>query len=46
MEMKDITDIVAKSEFALFHKIIAGGGKVKAICASGRCYSRSSWRIE
>jgi aspartyl-tRNA synthetase len=42
MEMKDITDIVAKSEFALFQKVIASGGKVKAICASG-CggYSRS-----
>ena len=42
MEMKDITDIVAKSEFALFHKVITDGGKVKAICASGCAgYSRN-----
>jgi len=42
MEMKDITDIVGKSEFALFHKVIAGGGKVKAICAPACAgYSRN-----
>ena len=42
MEMKDITNIVAKSEFALFHKVIVGDGKVKAICASGCAgYSRN-----
>jgi aspartyl-tRNA synthetase len=42
MEMKDITNIVAKSEFALFHKVIADGGKVKAICASDCAgYSRN-----
>lgn len=42
MEMRDITDICGKSEFALFHKVIASGGKVKAICAPGCAgYSRS-----
>ncbi len=42
MEMKDITDIVAKSEFALFQKVVSSGGKVKAICASGCAgYSRN-----
>ena len=45
MEMKDITDIVAKSEFALFHKVIAGGGKVKAICAPG-CAGYSRTQLE
>jgi aspartyl-tRNA synthetase len=42
MEMRDITAIAGKSEFALFHKVIAGGGKIKAICAPGCAgYSRS-----
>ena len=35
MEMEDITELAGQSEFALFHKVIADGGKVKAICASG-----------
>lgn len=35
MEMRDLTDIAAKTEFSLFKKIVADGGKVKAICAQG-----------
>ncbi|MCX6002845.1 MAG: aspartate--tRNA ligase [Chloroflexi bacterium] len=35
MEMEDITELAGQSEFALFHKVVADGGKVKAICASG-----------
>jgi aspartyl-tRNA synthetase len=45
MEMKDVTDIVAKSEFALFQKVIAGGGKVKAICAPA-CAGYSRTQLE
>jgi aspartyl-tRNA synthetase len=35
MEMRDLTDIAEKSEFTVFKKIIADGGKVKGICAQG-----------
>jgi len=35
MEMRDMTDIAAATEFSLFKKIVADGGKVKAICAGG-----------
>ncbi|HEX9896575.1 MAG TPA: aspartate--tRNA ligase [Dehalococcoidales bacterium] len=35
MEMRDLTDIAEKSEFTLFKKIVADGGKVKGICAQG-----------
>ena len=35
MEIQDITDIAGQSEFSLFHKVIAQGGRVKAICAPG-----------
>ena len=45
MEMRDITEIVAKTEFTLFHKVISSGGKVKAICASG-CGGYSRTQLE
>jgi len=32
MEIKDLTDIAAQSEFAIFRSAIADGGKVKGIC--------------
>lgn len=35
MEIRDFTDIVAKTDFSVFRKIIAEGGKVKGICAKG-----------
>lgn len=35
MELRDFSDIAAKTEFAVFKKIIAEGGKVKGICAQG-----------
>jgi len=42
MEMRDLTDIAARTEFSLFKKIVADGGKVKAICAQGCAgYTRS-----
>ncbi|OGO42800.1 MAG: aspartate--tRNA ligase [Chloroflexi bacterium RBG_16_60_22] len=41
MEIKDLTDIVADSEFAVFNTAIAGGGRVKGLCAPGCAdYSR------
>jgi aspartyl-tRNA synthetase len=42
LELKDLTDIAAQSEFTVFGDAIAQGGKVKGICAPG-CgdYSRS-----
>jgi len=42
VEIKDISDILAKSEFAVFHNTLADGGKVKGLCAP-KCgnYSRS-----
>ncbi|HAV10479.1 MAG TPA: aspartate--tRNA ligase [Dehalococcoidia bacterium] len=35
MEIKDITDIAAKSEFAVFKSTVQSGGKVKGICLPG-----------
>jgi len=42
LELGDLTDIAAQSDFAVFRSAIAQGGKVKGICAPG-CgnYSRS-----
>jgi aspartyl-tRNA synthetase len=42
LEMKDLTDIVAQSEFSVFRSAMAEGGKVKGICAPGCAnYTRS-----
>ncbi len=42
MEIKDLSDIVAHSEFTVFSSAVAGGGKVKGICAPGCAgYSRA-----
>jgi aspartyl-tRNA synthetase len=35
MKMRDLTDIAEQSQFSLFHKVIADGGKVKGIVANG-----------
>ena len=35
MEMRDFTDVAAKTDFSVFKKIVAEGGKVKGICAQG-----------
>ena len=35
MELRDFSDIAAKTEFSVFKKIVAEGGKVKGICAQG-----------
>jgi len=41
MEIKDLTDVAAQSEFAIFRSAIADGGKVKGICMPGcAAYSR------
>jgi aspartyl-tRNA synthetase len=41
MEIKDLSDIVAGTEFGVFQKAISGGGKVKGICVPGCAgYSR------
>jgi aspartyl-tRNA synthetase len=42
MEIKNLSDIVAESEFAVFSSAVAQGGKVKGICAPGCAgYSRA-----
>jgi aspartyl-tRNA synthetase len=42
LEIKDLTDIAAQSDFSVFRSALAGGGKVKGICAPGCAgYSRS-----
>ncbi len=33
MEIQDFTDIAAKTEFSVFRKVVAEGGKIKGICA-------------
>ncbi|MBN1368215.1 MAG: aspartate--tRNA ligase [Dehalococcoidales bacterium] len=42
LEIKDLSDIVASSEFAVFRNTVAEGGKVKGLCAA-KCgsYTRS-----
>jgi aspartyl-tRNA synthetase len=35
MEIRDLSDIVAESGFDIFRSAIAGGGRVKGICAPG-----------
>ena len=42
LQIRDLSDIVAQSDFSVFRSAVAVGGKVKAICAPG-CgdYSRS-----
>ncbi len=35
LEIRDLSDIVARSDFAVFTSAIAKGGKVKGICVSG-----------
>ncbi|MFC1917621.1 aspartate--tRNA ligase [Chloroflexota bacterium] len=35
MEIRDLSDIVAQSDFGVFTSAIAAGGKVKGICAPG-----------
>jgi aspartyl-tRNA synthetase len=42
LELGDLTDIAAKSEFVVLRDAIAGGGKVKGICVpGGGTYTRS-----
>ncbi len=45
MEIKDLSDIVASSEFAVFRSVIDNGGRVRGICLSG-CYAYSKKQIE
>jgi aspartyl-tRNA synthetase len=35
MEIGDLSDIAAKTEFSIFKSVVAEGGKVKGICAPG-----------
>jgi aspartyl-tRNA synthetase len=35
LEIRDLSDIVAQSDFAIFSSTVAQGGKVKGICAPG-----------
>ncbi|MBA7624313.1 Aspartate--tRNA ligase [subsurface metagenome] len=42
MEIGDLSDIFARSNFSIFRSAIAGGGRVKGICAPGcATYTRS-----
>src|SRR4030043_1237316 len=45
LELKDLSKIVAESEFAVFHSTIHGGGKVKGICLPG-CADYSHKQLE
>ena len=45
MEMGDLTDIAARSEFGVFKKIVTDGGKVKGICAKG-CANYTRTQLE
>ena len=42
LEIRDLSDIAAETEFAVFRSVLDGGGRVKGICAPGCAgYSRS-----
>jgi len=42
LEIRDLSDIAAQSDFSIFRSVIAEGGKVKGICAPGcAAYTRS-----
>jgi len=42
MELKDVTDIAARTDFGIFHSAIDNGGKVRGICVPGCAnYSRN-----
>jgi len=42
LEIRDLSDIFAQSSFSIFRSAIAGGGRVKGICAPGcATYTRS-----
>ncbi|MCK5577154.1 MAG: aspartate--tRNA ligase, partial [Dehalococcoidales bacterium] len=45
MELADISDIAARSGFAIFSDTVAGGGKVKGFCAPG-CASYSRHQLD
>ena len=45
VELKDLSAIVAKSEFAVFRSTIQGGGKVRGICLPG-CADYSHKQLE
>jgi len=45
MEMRDLTDVAAGSEFSLLRKVAADGGKVKGICARG-CATYTRTQLE
>ena len=42
LELKDVSDVAAACEFGVFNKTVAGGGKVRGLCATGAAsaYSR------
>ena len=45
LEIGDLSDIVAESEFGVFHDTVAAGGKVRGICAPG-CAGYSRHQLE
>jgi aspartyl-tRNA synthetase len=45
MEIKDLSDVVASSEFVVFRSVIDNGGRVRGICLPG-CYSYSKKQVE
>ncbi len=45
MEMRDLTDVAASSEFSLFKKVAADGGRIKGICAKG-CATYTRTQLE
>ncbi|UCG09933.1 MAG: aspartate--tRNA ligase [Dehalococcoidia bacterium] len=45
LEIKDLSDIVTQSEFAVFRNALAEGGRVKGICAPG-CAGYSRGQLE
>ena len=45
LELADISDIVAASDFSIFRSVLASGGRVKGFCAPG-CASYSRKQLE
>jgi len=45
LELRDLSDIAAQSEFSIFRSAVAQGGKVKGICAPG-CANYSNRQLD
>lgn len=46
MELKNITDLAAESDFQVFRRVVEGGGEVRGLCAPGAAAKYSRKQID